>query len=57
MSMPLSPMVTRNAVQAAVESALPGAPVVAPTMRSHSIRAAIARGLRAAAAATHHARR
>lgn len=50
MSLPLSPMVTRNAVQALAESALPGAPLIAESRRRRSIRTAFARGRRAVTA-------
>jgi len=51
MTMPISPMVTRNAVQALAESALPHAPVLAESQRSRPSRIAVVRGLHAAAAA------
>jgi hypothetical protein len=46
MSIPLAPMVTRNAVEAYAQSALPHAPVVLASRRGRSVRASIARGLR-----------
>lgn len=49
MSIPVAPIVTRNAVQELAHSALPGAPVVLAPRPSRPIRAALARGLRVTA--------
>jgi hypothetical protein len=49
MSIPVAPIVTRNAVLELAHSALPGAPVVPSSRRPRPIRSALARGLRVTA--------
>jgi hypothetical protein len=51
MSIPLAPMVTRNAVEAYAQSALPHAPLVLASRRGRPVRASVVRGLRVAASA------